>query len=496
MKQRHIETPAAARPQTHAKRWIVIITAAALAVIVYYALPSDMNELARRTAAIFVIATIFWATEVLPLFATSLCVIGLEILFLADNGGLAGALPAQSAFAEVPGSPGETVTLSYADFLESFASPIIILFMGGFLLSAAVTKHGLDRIIGGKFLRPFCHKPIVLLFAVLGITGFFSMWMSNTATTAMMLAIVAPILRGLPSEDRFHRALVLAVAFGANVGGMATPIGTPPNAVAMAAMVERGIDISFLDWMILALPLTVLLLIITGFLLYWMFPPVKDLKMPTIEAAGDMTWRGRATLGILVVTILLWLTGKLHGIDSAVIALFAAAALTSMRVLEKHDVDSIDWNVLILMWGGLSLGNAMQMTGLVEYIVTLPFVETITTWPGPLGGIALVTFVALLAVGLSTFMSNTATAALLVPMAFALSPGSAGELTVLVALSCSLAMAMPVSTPPNAIAFATGRVPVTSMIRAGGLISAVSIAVMLTGFELVLPLFLRIVNSQ
>jgi sodium-dependent dicarboxylate transporter 2/3/5 len=473
------------------RRSVTICTiTAAVAVATYYLLPGDMNELARRTITIFIVAAVFWATEALPLYATSLCIIGLEILFLAERGGLAMVLPARSAFPT--NEAGEVMSLSSGDFLQSFASPIIILFMGGFLISSAVTKHGLDRVIGAKLLRPFAGKPTTLIFAVLGITAFFSMWMSNTATAAMMLAIVAPLVRGLPDDDRFHRAVILAVPFGANIGGIGTPIGTPPNAVALAALRMAGYRIGFLDWMIFAVPLSLLMLTVAGILLLKFFPPAKDLKLPEVQKAGAIDLPGRMTLIILCVTIALWLTSKWHGVSDAVVALLAAAALTALRVLDRRDVDHIDWNVLILMWGGLSLGDAMQSTGMVDYVVNLPIVSNATTMSGPGGQFALALFVVGLSVVLSTFMSNTATAALIVPMAMALSPENQGELAVLTALACSFAMAMPVSTPPNAIAMATGQVPVSSMVRSGGLISIISMLVLLCGYQLVLPLFLKL----
>lgn len=192
------------------KKIIIILGTIIAAMAVYLILPPSIGELARRTVAILIIAAVFWATEVLPLFATSLCVIALEILFLANKGGLAAA-----------GLAPNGGDLSYKAFLAPFASGIIILFMGGFLLSAAVTKHGLDKAIASKIIKPFAKSPLLLLYGVLGITAFFSMWMSNTATAAMMLAIIAPhhqqnpprtILppryhprRAFRSEYRWHR---------------------------------------------------------------------------------------------------------------------------------------------------------------------------------------------------------------------------------------------------------------------------------------------------
>ncbi|MEL7087941.1 MAG: SLC13 family permease, partial [Planctomycetota bacterium] len=201
------------------RRWLIILITAIAAVATYYGLPDSVNELARRTCAIFVVAVIFWATEIIPLYATSLCIIGMQIVFLAGPGGMADKFPPLHG-------PLENLP-SYNAFLAPFASGIIILFMGGFLLSAAVTKHGLDKKIAAKLLRPFAKNPITLVFAIMLITAFFSMWMSNTATAVMMIAIITPLVKAMPEDDAFHKAVILAVPFGANIGGIGVPMGVP-----------------------------------------------------------------------------------------------------------------------------------------------------------------------------------------------------------------------------------------------------------------------------
>jgi len=463
-------TPTTTRSTKTVRRRLAIIVATLAASLgVYFILPSDMDDPARRTVAIFLIAGVFWATEVIPLFATSLCVIALQVLLLANQGGLA---------------PTGDQPLSYSVFLEPFSSSIIILFMGGFLLSAAVTKYGIDRVLGAKMLRPFCRRPILLLYGVLGITAFFSMWISNTATTAMMLAIIAPLLRDIPEGDAFHRAVVLAVPFGANIGGMATPIGTPPNAVALAALRDAGIEMGFVDWMIVATPLTLILLAVVGVILYLFFRPAADLTIKPPHQPGPISTQGRWTLIILACAIAFWLTGKWHGINSAVVALMAAAALTALGVLDKRDVDSIDWNILILMWGGLSLGNAMIETNLVDYLVQLPIAD--------LSGVGLAIAIVIMSVVLSTFMSNTATANLVIPMALALAGDQAPQMVILTALACSAAMAMPVSTPPNAMAFSTGKIPVSSLMWAGAMTGLIAVFILLLGYQIALPMLLDI----
>jgi sodium-dependent dicarboxylate transporter 2/3/5 len=187
------------------------------------------------------------------------------------------------------------------------------------------------------------------------------------------------------------------------------------------------------------------------------------------------------TISIGLCAVALWLTGELHGISSGAVALLAAAALTAFGLLDRKDVDSIDWNVLILIWGGLAISDALKVSGLGEAIADLPVAQL-----G--GGWVLGTIVAVLGVGLSTFMSNTAAAALLVPMALAFGVTGREQVAVVAALATSFAMALPVSTPPNAIAYATGKVPLAQMARVGGLISVLGVIAVSVGFRVVLPM--------
>lgn len=458
----------------------MILLTAAIATALYFLLPASIDELQRRMACVFVVAAMFWAFEVLPLYATSLLVIAMMILFLATDGGLADMLPSLQALPE-------GVSISSKPFLAAFGSNIIILFMGGFLLSAALTKHQIDRAIAAKVIRPFAHSPLMLMYGVLLISAFFSMWMSNTATAAMMIAILRPILAQLPADDKYHRGIVLAVPFGANIGGVGTPIGTPPNAVAYAAInAAKPGTITFLQWMMVGVPLALFMLALVGLLLYHTHKPEADLKLPRVDGPKKISWYGKLTLSILLATVALWLTGELHGIGAGTVALLAAVALTAMSVLDKRDVDSIDWNILILMWGGLAMGVGIEQSGLGELVAS----ADLAALPGGLLGLASVLVV--LSIVLSTFMSNTATANLLVPivLALALAVPERTQLAMLCALGCSFAMAMPVSTPPNAIAFATGEVRASTLFKLGGLVSIFSGIVLIAGYHFVLPLVL------
>lgn len=463
-------------------RAVVVLGAACVAAVVTYViLPRDVGELARRALAIGVWAVILWATEALPLFVTSLCVVGLQVLLLARRGGLAGV--------------GE---FSYAQFFEPFASSTVILFLGGFLLAAAVTKHGLDRAIAARLLQPFTRNSVQLVFAVLLTTGFLSIWISNTATAAMMLAIIAPLIRDRNVPPSLAASLVLAVAFAASIGGIATPVSTPPNAITISQLKTIGVEISFVKWMLMALPLAFGMLVLTGLLLVVVLRPPRKISVPAIEAPRKLSWRGWTTIGVVLAAVAAWLTGTVHHVDDAAIALIAATVLAALGVLDRNDVRAIDWDILLLMWGGLALGNALNLTGVLEVVSGMSLFQQ-SGWM-----LALVIIVAGMA--FSTFMSNTASANVLVPLAIALAMAAsnsavsdgaaangaavnveAARLAVLAGLTVTFAIALPISTPPNAMAYATGKVSSKQMIAVGALVSIVAIAVMMVGYLWVLP---------
>ncbi|MGP1345281.1 MAG: SLC13 family permease [Phycisphaerales bacterium] len=480
----------------------LLVLAWLASLVLYLVLRVPVGELPARAVGIFFFAAVCWSTEVIPLYATSFLIVAGEILLLATDGGLSeevtrlvGWLGLPEAGGGAGGVEGEAsggeAAISAGVFLAPFARDIMFLFMGGFLLSSAVTRHGLDRVLARVMLRPFQRSPLGLLVALVGISAFWSMWMSNTATAAMLVAIVGPLLRALPATERYRTGIALAIPVGANIGGMGTPIGTPPNAIAYSALNAAGFEVSFLGWMLVAVPLVVLLLAGAVAVLWALHGPSRSFEMPSDVFGGaegeGKGWRsitpmGRVTLVVMVLAVLGWLTGDVTGISPGVVALICAALLTATRTLDRRDVDSIDWNVLILIWGGLSLSVALEVSGLAEMLTGVDF--------GRLAGGTVVVgaVVGMLALGLSTFMSNTATAGLLVPMALALSMPERAELAIVAALSCSLAMAMPVSTPPNAIAFASGAIPLRAMIRVGVVVGVVSLVILLAGYRFVLPL--------
>jgi solute carrier family 13 (sodium-dependent dicarboxylate transporter), member 2/3/5 len=426
--------------------------------VVYHILPDSCPEAAKRTMVIFVVAACFWAFEILPHYATSLLIVLSLIFMLGLPGGILGF-----------------DKLGYKVFLVPFASPVIMLFFGSFMIARALNKYNVDMYFAEKFAFKFGKHPYSILVGLMVTTMLLSMWTSNTASTAIMLGIIAPILNQLDSKDTFRKALILGVPFSANIGGIGTPIGTPPNVVAIGNLAEMDMSISFLQWMAVGVPLAIVLLGVVFLILITMFPLTekgKRFERGELVALGN---KSMVVMGIFSMVVVLWLTSKLHGIPEPLVALLGAGALVITRLLDRKDINQLDWDVLLLMWGGLALGTGMRVSGFTEWFISLPFFQQ--------EGMVLVVIFCVIALALSTFMSNTATATLLLPLALSIPQQAPMLLAVTVAFSCSFAMALPISTPPNALAFAKGDISTRDMARAGALISVVSLTIMLLSLK-------------
>lgn len=444
-----------------------------ISLAVYFILPPVFPEAARRVAAIFVFSALLWAFDIIPLHATSLMAVILLTFFLTKPG------------FEVFAKDGETVVKTmgkgdYKQFMALFGSPLIMLFLGGFFLAAALNKFRVDEIIAKNLLQLFGDKPYFILLGFILTTAFLSMWMSNTATTAMMLVMIRPILKQLEAGDKFKKALILGIPFGANIGGIGTPVGTPPNAVALGFLENQGFQIDFLRWMVMALPLAIFLLFVLSIVLIFVFPSKQKRLKLVMSDNVKMTSQSWLSAAISILTVVLWLTGKWHGIPSYLVALLAAGLFVSSGLLTKHDIQKIDWNVLILMWGGLALGKAMDVSQLTDVLISFPLFS--------MEGAIIIFLFAILALVLSTFMSNTATANLLIPIVLSIPGQDPMLMAITVALACSFAMALPISTPPNAMAFTDDDIKVSDMIVWGGLMSLIALGLLLVGFEYVIPM--------
>lgn len=424
----------------------------------------------RICLAIFVGAAGLWVTEAIPPFATAIMVIVLSIYLLGTPGGPLGL-------------DRNSLDHSYRIFLNPIASPVLVLFFGGFIMARAAVKHRFDVRLARMFLKPFGTNPRILLLGVILITATFSMFMSNTATAAMMIAVLTPLYAHFEGRDPFKKALVLAVPFAANIGGIGTIIGTPPNAVAASVLGEMGHPVSFISWMVVGVPLAAITLLALWIILIVVFKPRKESFSVLFPENLKATWGLVIVVSTFVVTIGLWLTESLHGIPTGVVALLPVLIFTVFRVIDREDLKKIEWNVLILVAGGLTLGVAMRQSGLSGVFVDLITKSGMT---GQTILIALVVFSLII----SNFMSNTSAANLMIPIVVAISSISPIVGAMGIAFACSLAMSLPISTPPNAIAFATDEVTTKDMAKYGSLVSIVGLI-----FLAIVFLFFKMIGS-
>lgn len=411
----------------------------------------DLTVPASRMLAIFGAAVALWVSEAIPLSATSIFVILAEILLISDEALL--SLPA--AF-EPP---------TYESIFATLASPILMLFLGGFVLADAAAKYGLDRNLAGVMLRPFGTRPAALLGGLMLITALLSMFVSNTATTAAMMAVVLPVAASLDADDRFRVALILAVPVAANIGGLGTPVGSPPNAIALGRLDDQGLTVDFIEWMAFAVPIAVLLLALAWWLLVRRYPPSTSAVQIRLGGAFD---RSRSAVILYLafgLTVIGWMTEPIHGVRSSIIGFAPVVVLLATKVFTVDDLRGLNWHILWLVGGGIALGNGVSSSGLDVWLVDR------FDW-GSMPTLLLMAAMAALALLLSTVISNSATANLLAPVGISLALSDAVDLDpllagLLIAMACSLAMALPVSTPPNAVAYASGSISSKDMAIAG-----------------------------
>ncbi|MFO7779231.1 MAG: DASS family sodium-coupled anion symporter [Nitriliruptoraceae bacterium] len=413
---------------------------------------------AQRMLAIFLLAIVLWITEAIPLVATSLVVILLQVLLLSDQ-----ALV-----------PLDESVVSASEVFATLADPVIILFIGGFLIADGAAKYDVDRNLAALLLRPFAAggaRRTVL--GLMLITALLSMFVSNTATTATMFAVLLPVLAGLPAGTA-RTGLALSIPVAANIGGIGTPVGTPPNAIALGQLSNQGISISFLDWMLLAVPLMLLLLFGSWWLLTRRFIPADTPLEIDMTARFNRTPPAMLFSAVAAVTVVLWLTEPLHGMASSTVGFIPVVLLLATGVLGAKDLQGLQWHVLWLVAGGIALGGGIGASGMDVWLLEL------VDWEA-LPATGLLALLVLAGLAMSTVISSSAASNLLIPLALSLAIGlsmNAALVAVLVALACGLAMSLPISTPPNAIAYATGEVPQSAMIFTGLVIAAVAFALL------------------
>lgn len=466
---------------------IPLVLGPSLALLLYFLLPEQYTSSAgtlevfshssRACAGIVLWMAIWWFTEAVPIAVTSLLPIVLFPMF-----GVMGS----------------------SDTLKEYANGTIFLFLGGFLIAAGIARWHLDRRIALLTIRLVGTKPQQIILGLLLATSFISAWVSNTATAAMMVPIALAVLKVVRStredvpidqaEHNFGICVLLAVAYGASLGGVLTLIGTPPNGI-FARFVEQtyGTPVNFLDWMLIAFPIVLVMVVVTHLLMTKVLfrelvselPGGKEWVMHEYSKLGPMSRGEKIVLTVFVSAALLWCFGPMiraiqigdlmpfKPLSDTVIAMTAGIILFVIPVDNKHGIHALDWSsasetvawdVLLLFGGGLSMAAAIQKTGLADIIGAQATFLSALPEAAAIGGLTTLTVFA------SEFTSNTALAATMMPLVSAVadSTGMHPEaLLVATTFGASLAFMMPVGTPPNAIIFGTGRIRIGEMIKAG-----------------------------
>ncbi len=394
------------------RRRVAGVTTAAASLIAALLVPAEM----RLPTALIVGCLGLWLSELLPPFAPTLVLLALAPMVLS----------------------GTTIPAAQRAVFAWAADPVLALFFGGFVMGAAATRHGVDERIARWVIRRSAGDARRLTLLLMAGTAALTMWMSNVAAPAMMLAAARPLLARLESDGLPRRRLLVAIAMAANVAGMSTPLSAGPNGIAIAA-VQSQVRVTFAGWMTFALPLVVGLLALAYLLVR---PPRGTISLGAEEAATPLSREAKSFIAIVAATIILWLTEPLHGVPAAVISLALAALLFSLRLAHGSDLRRLDWSTLFLIAGGILVGRLTEHAGLLALV-------TSGIDPASMSPLVARLILCGAAAFIAALMSNTATSALLIPVALQIDP--APSTAILVAVATSLGAPFVISTPANAM---------------------------------------------
>lgn len=449
--------------------------------------PEGLSKPGMMVAGMTLLMACWWIFEVLPLAVTAL----LPVIILP----LLGVQP-------------------ISDVSQHYANPILFLFLGGFLIAIAIERWHLHQRIALYVLQMTGTHPAAVVGGFMFVTAFLSSWISNTAATMMMITIATAVLvrindntvtESTPHSDELAKALMLGVAYSASIGGVATLIGSPPNAI-FAAVLESQFDISisFFDWMLFALPVSMLMLIIAGLYLTWhTLRHSRHTRIPLsltdeLKRLGPMTPQEKRVLVIFALVVCGWMLrgllewSWLSGLTDASIALIGALLLFltpsgkhGKRLLHWADTTRLPWDILLLFGGGLALANGVATTGLSSWLgLQLTGLSEVPV-------LVMILALTLMVIFLTEVTSNTATASLLLPIiggAALISDIAPVMLMVPVTLAASFAFMLPVATPPNAIVFSSRRITLPQMVKAGIWLNLISTVVISLAVYWLLPL--------
>ncbi len=439
-------------PSMNKKRVIVLVAVLLLSLIAYTQTSSYLDQAQRAALVVLIVASGLWTTEAVPLAATGILI------------------PLMQAFFGIQ---------SFGAALAPFFSTTVMLLLGGFMLAVAVEKYDLDEYFAFMILSRFKTGVKGVVLAVMFATGFLSMWISNSASAALLIAMALKITDQIDDEKgNFSKIMVLAIAYSATAGGLATLVGTTTCAMAAASLSDLvGYNISFLGWMAFGMPIAIIQILVIWVVLFAIFPTSVTEIPPIEKPTSELSSKQKTTLGIFMFAVLGWLTSTLpepvanvigwggHGYSSSIVAATVLVLLYFTDTIEEQDIKNGKWSTLLLIGGGLSLGNALEVTGLVNVISDV--LMNMTSGGSP---IIAITIMVIAGLGISIIASNTASAGIFLPIAIGLGQKigfSPVILAVTIGISTSLDFMLPVGTPPNAIAYSTGKVSMGEMIKAG-----------------------------
>mmetsp|Transcript_43974 Transcript_43974/g.71540 ORF Transcript_43974/g.71540 Transcript_43974/m.71540 type:complete len:707 (-) Transcript_43974:196-2316(-) len=407
----------------------------AVVIIFLPILQSPEQWAAHKCLAILVFVSMLWATEALPLYVTSIIipvlVTVLGVLLLPDSTDI---MPVRDAAKFI---------------LGRMMDPVIMLVLGGFTMASALSKYDLDKRLAVFVLSKAGSHPMLILFTIMLMAVFLSMWISNVAAPVLCVSLVQPIMKDLPKNSPYIKALLLGIAFASNIGGMATPIASPQNAVALQVLQSTGMTISFMEWIMIAMPLCVLLVCVCHSLLYFIYKP-KITSVASLHFSGDLLGTNHLiVIGVTLLTIVLWflgpLTERIFG-HMGMVAIIPVVAFFGLGLLPKEDFNNLPWNVLFLVGGGIALGSAVQLSHLLDIVARFlqDHVQAYSLWTVLVIFSGFVTFV-------STFISHTAASLIVLPIIAQVGQqmGHPRLLVMSCAFMCSGGMGLPISSFPN-----------------------------------------------
>lgn len=466
------------------RAWVAVLAPFASAGTAWAAhqLSPTLQPGAAVMLGIIVLVSIYWATEAVSIVAGALLAIALCAVVLGLPASRGAAWPG-------PGVEG------WEQLIAPAGSGIMVLLFGSLVLGDAFQRTGLAARLGAAILGSSMASSARLIGVVLLVTAFLSMWLSNTATGAIMVAVARPLWSnsGVPSPLR--AGVVLAIAVGANLGGIASPVGTPPNAIVFTLLRERHAGFSFLDWMMIGVPLSVALLAGGWAIIMLLTGAARHTArvVLTNDHSPCPAWARRTVGAVFALTALLWITESWTGVPIALGAMLPIVALTLAGVTGPRHLATLEWDVLLMILGGLVLGSGMAATGLADWLIAVTNLGSLPPMP-------LVILLTILAAVLSAFMSNTAVANLIAPLGLGLAAAAGAaaggdegasrlpiEVGMGIALGANASMPFPVSTPANAMAHRTGALPSHQLMMTGMLLAALSVGLVAAGAWLRLP---------